>query len=177
MKIQLNFIKAFILSILLAFSVQSANAQSLNFNSNLVLDKVNSLLSLDFQTKARGFRSSGSRKSFGMNFGGNGSKTNNTTANKNNTTDNKAANNTATNNSAKKAGLLGFLGGLGLMGLLMGGFGLLGGGFLIYLLIAFLIPFVIAYFKNKQNNNLATSSLSSTDLFKKQDNNDLDKKF
>lgn len=177
MKIKLNFLKTLILSMFVVFSIQSANAQSLTLTNTAILDKAISFLTLDFDTQARG-RSSGSRKSFGMNFGGNGSKNNSVTTN-NKTADNNATKNntTANNTSAKKAGLLGFLGGLGLMGLLMGGFGLLGGGFLIYLLIAFLIPFVIAYFKNKQNNNLATSSLSSNELFKKQDNDNLNKKF
>ena len=45
----------------------------------------------------------------------------------------------------------GFLGGLGMMGMMMLGVGIFGGGFLLYVLAMMLIPVIAGFFKNKQN--------------------------
>ena len=110
-------------------------------------------------------------KGFSMNFGGKGKSAANTNATKNNTaTQSNAAKGAAAANPAARAGLFGFLGGLGMMGMMMLGVGIFGGGFLLYVLAMMLIPVISSFFANKQkmqNQEIPTSSYSTNDLFKK----------
>ena len=72
----------------------------------------------------------------------------------------------------KRPGLLGFLGGLGLFSWLLLGAGLLGGGFLIYLLAMLLIPMIIGALAAKRKaaaDDLPSSNYSSAELFKEQE--------
>lgn len=145
----------FALSVLLVplKEVQATQLNSVNF-TNIV-----NTFTSPISQEVRGIRFGGSRKNYGMNFGGNGTKntaTNNATKNQKTNTNNQTT-------SPMRSGLLGFLGGMGLMGLLMGGLGVLGGGFLIYMLIAMLLPMLFASFRNRQENsmqeNMATSKI------------------
>ena len=72
----------------------------------------------------------------------------------------------------RRPGLLGFLGGLGMFSWLLLGAGLLGGGFLIYLLAMLLIPMIVGALAAKRksaSDDLPSSNYSSDELFKEQD--------
>lgn len=144
----------------LMFSCSASSLSGKNFvGTDLIEVIVDGAQHLDEQVRGFG------RRSFGMNFGGSG-KSNTATANKNPT----PKNTNATQN--RRPGLLGFLGGLGMFSWLLLGAGLLGGGFLIYLLAMLLIPMIVGALAAKRksaSDDLPSSNYSSDELFKEQD--------
>ena len=169
------FIKSLVLCLFL--SVGAAHASAPVNVSSIGMAVVNGISDVavafvDDSMQARGFRGFGrANKGFSMNFGGKGKSAANTNATKNNTaTQSNAAKGAAAANPAVRAGLFGFLGGLGMMGMMMLGVGIFGGGFFLYVLAMMLIPVISSFFANKQkmqNQEIPTSSYSTNDLFKK----------
>lgn len=160
------FFKTFAVCLLL--SVSAAKANPLSLESGLLNGVVDAVIATaDDAIQARGFGGGFGRaagKGFSMNFGGKGKAG---AVNNKNTGANKA---NAANNTARRSGLMGFFGGLGMMGLMMLGLGIFGGGFILYILAMMIIPLIIGSMKSKQNmqnQEIPTSAYSSDDLFKK----------
>lgn len=178
MTFRTTFLRTLLLTavLTLAFaSLKPAQAQPLNLSLTSVISEILKAPAPLMDEEVRGFGRRGG--GFGMNFGGSGrtagKSTANTAASKNqtnatNNTQNRTQNATAAN-TARRSGLLGFLGGMGLMGMMMLGVGVLGGGFLIYMLIMFLLPSILAAFAGRKaasQEGIPTSQYSSQDLFK-----------
>lgn len=142
----------------LMFSCSASSLSGQTFVGATIVEViVDSAKTLD--TQVRGF----GRRGFGMNFGGQGKSA--ATPLKS-TPKNKATN---TPNTQRRSDFWGFLGGLGMFSWLLMGVGLLGGGFLIYLLAMLLIPMIvgmIASSRKKALDDLPTSQYSQQDLFK-----------
>lgn len=166
-----KFIKYTLFAISVSICVNTAQATPISLFANNFVSNIVHVLNGDINKEVRGFRAS-PRKGFGMNFGGN--KAQPQKDNKNFSTNNNANKNNATaNKKPARSGLMGLLGGLGFMGLAMLGLGLFGGGFLIYLLIAMAIPFILGMMnKNKMqqqeaHGNINTKDMSSNDVLEK----------
>lgn len=145
----------------LMFSCSASSLSGKTFvGTDLIEVIVDGAQHLDEQVRGFG------KRGFGMNFGGSG-KSNTATVNKN-----TAQKNANAAQPTKRPGLLGFLGGLGLFSWLLLGAGLLGGGFLIYLLAMLLIPMIIGALAAKRKaaaDDLPSSNYSSAELFKEQE--------
>lgn len=180
-----NIIKIILLSVTLFAAPHAVQASPLHGALDRAVFGLQDLFTPDRDFEVRRGFGFGSRRGFGMNFGGSGKK--GTTTSSSGTTSNSgtaagtagaagaagtAASGTAAAGAAKTGAagrapfLGGFLGSLGMMGLMMMGASLLGGGFLIYLLIAFLVPMLIARFaQNRQQDQLQTAKLDQDELF------------
>lgn len=165
----LRMLKLLLSSILITLMLsQSASALSGQTSAGAALAEVlfSGLDSMDrlIEQQVRGFRAP-SR----MNFGGGKGSANSSSAKANNTS---AGNKTNSNNKsgAKKSGLMGFLGGLGMMGLLFLGVGVFGGAFLLYLLAMMLIPVILSFFGRgragaQAGGEIPTAGVSGSRLF------------
>ena len=160
-----KFVKYALFAISLSLCINKAQATPMISFAHDIASNIVNVINGDVNKEVRGFRAA-PRKGYGMNFGGGNNKAQPQKDNKNFSSNNNANKNNATaNKTPTRSGLMGLLGGLGFMGLAMLGLGLFGGGFLIYLLIAMAIPFIIGMMnKNKMQAQEAQSNINTKDM-------------